>query len=225
MRLPTLHQFRDGVRRYANPAYHLRKLREDLQSVWQALRTHREVAEGTLTEEELATSFRGNLLACFYLSGPFIWIGLSLSYWLQRKLENPFVGQYSTHAINMVVTTLAYQMFWWMGNNGVYRREEKGGKARFRAFERDLLPVHWAGIRIGFTFNLITWPITSLIMYLIQAANRNAAIAIPAPLIQHFIDAAFVNTTFMRLMGDFFEHWSKELARRHMARKQVTGAA
>jgi hypothetical protein len=186
--------------------------------MWHAIRTHRELESGTLSEADLAQSFRGKLLACFYLSGPFSWIGIGTSYWLQRKFENPWLGQYSTHLINMVVTTLAYQMFWWLGNYEVYRAEAGTTRHRFRAFERDLLPVHWAGIRIGMTFNVFTWPLTSGLLFLIHYANRHAAIAIPAPAVQQIVDVTLVNTTFMRLMADFFERWSHELGRRHAER-------
>lgn len=205
MRLPTSSEIRDWLRRYLNPVYHLRRLREDLLSMWTALRLHRQ--DGALTQEELTTLFRGKLLACFFMSGPTIWIGFSLAYWLQLRTQNPFVGQYATPAINLVITTLAFQVIWWFGNREMYRS--------FRAFERDLLPVHWNGFRIGMTFNLISWPIVSLILFGIQTLNHRAAVHIPAQAVQQAFDATFINTTFMRLMGDFFERWAAVLAERH----------
>lgn len=213
MRLPTWTEIRDGLRRYLNPLYHLRKLREDLISMWTALRLYRR--SGKLTTEELATSFRGKLLACFFLGGPTIWIGFATAYWLQRKYQNPFIGQYATHAINLVITTLAFQFIWWVGNREMYRSENPTLAGRFRAFQRDLLPVHGNGIRIGMTFNLISWPIVSLILWGIQTLNHRAAVDIPAQAVQQAFDATFINTTFMRLMGDFFERWSVVLAERH----------
>lgn len=201
------------MRRYLNPVYHLRRLREDLLSMWTALRLHRQ--DGNLTQEELATLFRGKLLACFFMGGPTIWIGFSLAYWLQLKTQNPFVGQYATPAINLVITTLAFQFVWWIGNREMYRVEYPVLRDRFRAFQRDLLPVHWNGFRIGMTFNLISWPTVSLILFGIQAFNHRAAVHIPAQAVQQAFDATFINTTFMRLMGDFFERWSHVLAERH----------
>ncbi len=209
LRLPTLRQIGDAFRRYANPLYHLRKLREDLGAMWHALRLH---LDGRVPDEtSLAKAFRGKLMACFWLSGPTSWIGWSLSYYLQRRFENPLLGQYSVPAINMVVTTFAYQVFWWLGNRELYR-----GEGGFRRFERDLLPVHGNGIRIGMSFNLVTWPLTSLLLLGIQFLNQRAAVAIPAVAVQQAVDAIFVNTTFMRLMGDFFERWSVVLASRHI---------
>ncbi|MGV3615494.1 MAG: hypothetical protein ACO1SV_09195 [Fimbriimonas sp.] len=215
MRLPTWIEIRDGFRRYANPLYHLRKLREDLHAMWHALRTHRQVGERTLTQAELAESFRGKMMACFFMAGPTSWIGIGLAYWLQRKFENPWLGQYAVHPINMVITTAAYQLFWWFGNRDVYRAESPTGGGQFRAMERDLLPLHWGGIRIGMTFNLFTWPLTSLILYGIHLWNQRAAVGIPAQFVQQAVDACLVHPTFTRLMGDFFERWSNELGRRH----------
>lgn len=213
MRLPTLIEIREGLKRYLNPLYHLRRLREDLLSMWTALRLHRR--DGSLSGEELATSFRGKLLACFFMSGPTIWIGFATAYYLQRKYQNPWIGQYATHAINLVITTLAFQFIWWVGNREMYRAEQPTLRGRFRAFQRDLLPVHGNGIRIGMTFNLISWPIVSLILLGIHALNRRASVDIPAQAVQQAFDATFINTTFMRLMGDFFERWSLVLAERH----------
>lgn len=213
MRFPTSTEIRDWAKRYLNPVYHVRRLREDLRSMWTALLLHRR--DGSMTREELATSFRGKLLACFFMSGPTIWIGFASAYWLQRKYQNPWIGQYATHAINLVITTIAFQTIWWIGNREMYRGEHGSRRARFRAFERDLLPVHWNGIRTGMTFNIVSWPIVSLILFGIQAVSHRASVDIPAQAVQQAFDATFINTTFMRLMGDFFERWAMVLAERH----------
>lgn len=207
--MPTLAEVGQTIKRYANPMYHLRKLWEDLQSLVAALKSF---TGETATIEELGSAFRGKLLACFYLSGPLSFVSLAASVYLQRKTQNPFVGQYSEQAMSMVFCTLAYQVFWALGNRGLYRGTLR---ERFVAFEKDMLPVHGNGIKIGMSFNLVVWPVTSAILFGVQLLNRQAAVNIPAALVQGVINTVFVQPTFMRAMGDFFERWSRVLAERH----------
>lgn len=215
MRLPTFVELRDGIRRYADPRYHVRKLIEDLRAMWSMLRSFK--SEGPPDKAALAEIFRGKLLATFFMAGPFSWIGFGLSYMLQQRFKNPYIGQYSQVAFNMIFTTLAFQIIWALANGPVYRRAGRTFRERFVAIERDLLPVHWGGIKIGMTFNAITWPLTSFILFIIALINRGASVAIPAAVVSTTLDYAFVNPTFMRLMGDFFQHWSEVLAERHLA--------
>jgi hypothetical protein len=204
-----LAELRDGLRRYANPLYHLRKLREDVMATWNAVRN---LGHSPKTAEELAESFRGKLLGCFYLAGGLSWIGVAISYHLQLLYKNPFVGQYSEGLINMVLCSAGFQVIWVRINQGLYRGSLR---KRFLDLERDLLPVHWTGIRNGLVLDLIARPTVSLIIFIIQRIDPQLALVIPAAIIQVVFGAIFVQTNYMRLIGDFIERWSRVLAERH----------
>lgn len=209
LRLPKPAEVIQTLRHFANPAYHFRKLREDLLALWAALRSF---SSTTATRDEVVNMFRGKLLACFYLTGPSSWVGLAASYWLQRRYSNPFVGQYSEPVINMVLTTVVFQLIWAAGNPKLYRGSSG---EKFRALERDMLPVHWNGIKVGMTFNLVVFPVSSAIIGGILFLNRQAAIDIPAWVVTGVINTLFVQPQFMRAMGNFFEKWAGVLADRH----------
>lgn len=186
--------------------------------MWGLLRAFTDFRSKTVTESALEDAFRGKLLAAFYLAGPTASVGWTVGYWLQQRFQNPFIGQYSVPVVNMVVTTLAFQIVWWLGSRELYIAEARSPGQRFRLLERDLLPVHWTGIRIGMSFNLVTWAVVSGIIWVLEIANRTLAINLPASTILLIYEFVFVNSPFMRLMGDYFESHAKELAAGHFAR-------
>ena len=196
---------------YLNPAYHLRRMKEDLNLMHQALRTRKTLA-APKNEEELQQLFRGRLFAAFFLSGPFGMVGAALGYAVQRWTENPWIGWIGTIFFTMTVTTAAYQLMWFLNNRDMYGGS--GSKSTFAELQRDLWPVHWFGIRTGFLFALMASPINAILIGALQLFSASMARTLPIPVLVLLVDWIVVQGTFVRLMGDFFDRHSRVLAAR-----------
>lgn len=197
---------------YLNPAYHIRQMKEDLRLMRQALRTQR-VFSKPHTPDELQQLFRGRLFTCFFLSGPTSFLGAGIGGVLQWMTNNAWVGLFGTILGTLLVTTIAYQVFWFFGNRRVYRVGGHFGWRGFHDLQRDLWPVHLFGAKTGLSFALVAIPINAVIIGIFEFFGL--ASRLPVPLLVLIIDAIVVQGTFVRIMGDFFDRYAHELSLKH----------
>lgn len=202
------------VLEFLNPAYHLRKLREELGLVQRSWRMRKELdfAKHDVTLQQL---FRGKLFSIFMMSGPFGGlVALPVGYWFQRLTSNGFVGLFSTIAVVLVVTTTMYQVFWWHDNRILYQGIAHG-YAKFAEMQRDLWPVHWFGIRTGFVMGFLGNIIATFIVGLVQANWPRAIEVVPMGTFAFILDVILVQGPFLRVMGDYFDKHSHVLAAKY----------
>lgn len=199
---------------YLNPAYHLRQMREDLRLMLQAFKNRKEFAIPH-SEEELQQLFRGRLSICFFLSGPFAFVGASIGGVVQYATRNPYLGVAGTILGIFFVTSLTYQFFWWLDNRRIYSLDGRFGRREFLNMQRDLWPVHLFGAKTGFTFALLSAPIVAVIVGAIQLVSSRFAESFPAPILVLVVDWIVVQGTFVRIMGDFFDRYARSLASKH----------
>lgn len=197
-----------------NPVYHLRRIREDISLMFKALR-ERQAYDSTHNHETLAKLFRGKLLSSFFITGPSAFVSMGLAYWAQRIFKSPWVGAVATVVFATIITTLAYQVFWWFDNRRLYQRQGHNVFEGLLEMQRDLWPVHLYGIRIGLTFLLVVAPINGIIIRAIELASPQFAEVFPVPIIMAVVDAVAVQGTFARIMGDYFDRHSQRLATKY----------
>jgi hypothetical protein len=196
---------------YLNPAYHIRKMGEDIRSAVHALRC------GSLlnkTAEDLAQAVRGRLFACFFFAGPFAILGGVAAYGLQFITKSPFVGLYSGIVLSQVFATLAFQIFYWVATKELYGHI-KGLRAKLRAFERDVIPIQWKGFSVLLTFSVIGIPVKSAITWIITVTWPSFAIVFPIQIISSAFDLAFQECNLVRIMGNSFVDHANKISKRY----------
>lgn len=216
--------FLERVRDFLNPAYHIRQFVEDMRLMRKAL-LDRKAFETDHDMESLAKVFRGRLFSAFFITGSSGLIAAALAYAIQRYFDNPWIGLFATILFGIVVTSLAYQIFWFIDNKGLYQKNGHQTIGSLVEMQRDLWPVHFMGIKTGLTFLILTTPVNGLIIGLIEFFNRKFAAVLPVPVIMYVVDLILVQGAFLRLMGDFFDRYSKVLAKKYAALFAVTNAA
>lgn len=177
--------------------------------------TNRRAYDVPHDEESLAGVFRGRLFTAFMLSGPFALLASGFAYWLQRATDNEWIGLIATVLFIATLTNIAYQGIWWAENKAIYRRRGHLGWDGWVEMQRDLWPVHFFGLKTGFTFAILTLPLSAVVLGIATLASKSFAKNIPVPIIVLAIDAMLVQGPFLRLMGDFFDRHSKVLAKKY----------
>ncbi|MFQ3587165.1 MAG: hypothetical protein SNJ74_03660 [Fimbriimonadaceae bacterium] len=200
--------------RYLNPLYHLRQAREDLRASRHALRNYR--FESVRHDREmLARTMRGKLFGTFFVAGIFNLAGVITGTAAQAATQNPWVGLFTTIVVASVVSTTAYQIVWAIANRDLYRRFFRSRWQRFLAIERDLLPIQLTGFKFALAFGLISVPLTSLLILVLEPISPYLVRVIPMGVVVATIDAVLVSGTFVRIMGDLFEFHSVRLANKY----------
>ncbi len=213
-----LRRIRDGVvglvghvRNLSNPLYHLRKGLEDLHASREAIRNwHFDDIRDK--PEELSQAFRGKLFAVFFLAGPFSMLGMPIGYALQLLLRSPWVGLFGTLAFAQICSTIAYEVIWWGANRRLYHECSHRRSLRFLEALKDVTPVQWKGFKMAATLWLVTIPLNSVIIGILELISHDVAVGVPVPIIVAGTDALLIQTTFIRTMGDIFERHSRWLA-------------
>lgn len=203
-----------NVLRYLSPRYHVSKVKEDFVLMKRAF-MERKTWWPTETLEQVAEMFRAKLYSSFFLSGPFSVLALVLGHWTQVWTQNPWWGAGGTVLYTILITTLAYQVLWWMDNRRLYLAEHKNRFECLVEMQRDLLPVHFKGIKFGLMFLVIVAPINAAIIALGYKMVPNLVNVLPAGVILWIVDVILVQGTFVRIMGEFFDKYSHKLASRH----------
>jgi len=197
------------VRLY-NPKYQFKKLREDFRSAMRAMKHWH--FEHSHEYGVLADSFRGKLFAAFFVSGLMVWPAMAISTYVQAATRNPTLSTLVMLAFTQIACTLVYQIIWYLSNRELYRLKFNRPVERFRALEKDILPVQWKGFRLVVPVLLLTYPIVTLVIHWITSAFPQTMNYLPAGPLGFIVELLLIGTPFMRAMGDLFESHSKKLA-------------
>ncbi len=203
-----------GLLVYFNPKYHYSRFKEDLASFRVAMANRRRILDPDC-DIPLNEIFRGKMFGAFFLSGPANLLGISLGYGLQRAADNQWVGLFGTILLCFLFTGIWFQLVWAMDNRRMYAKAYPNFFKRFVAFEGDLLPIHRRTLGLVLTFGVITVPINSLIVGIITVANERLAKVFPTPIIIMVVEAIVASGPIVRLLGDFFDQYSYDLATRY----------
>lgn len=202
---------------YLSPAYHIRKMGEDIRAAVHALRCGSLLGK---TVEDLAQVIRGRLFACFFFAGPFAILGGVAAYGLQYLTKSPFVGLYSGIILSQVFATLAFQIFYWVATKELYGHVQ-GFKQKFCTFERDVIPIQWKGLSVLLTFSVIGIPVKSAITWIISVTWPSFAVVFPIQIISSAFDLAFQECNLVRIMGNSFVDHANKISTRYFAETTV----
>jgi hypothetical protein len=211
---PTPRERLKGYLNYLNPAYHLRRVKEDLNSFKMAVK-QRGQCTSKWDVSRLEELFRGKLFGVFFLSGPSAFLGFTGATIAQYWTQNSWVGLFSTIIFTFLITTLAYQIFWYLDNRKLYERISPNFLIQLRELEIDLWPIHWTGMRFGLVFSLLTVSLSSIVIVVANFIRPGLANALPIPIILMLLEFVLVSGTFMRIMGDQFDRHSRTLAAKY----------
>lgn len=199
---------------YLNPAYHIRKLKEDFAAFGQYL-VARKTFGDALDMDSLISAFRGKLFGSFFLSGGFSLVGVAAGTYLQYLTRSPWVGLLVPIVVGAFAATAVYQMVWWCDNWRVYRLYRHHIWDRLGEFERDLMPIHASGLRLAAVFALLTVPLNAVLIKVLDFINPQIAQVLPISVIYWITDVALLQSTFVRVMGDKFEAHAHVLAEKY----------
>ncbi len=210
----TLRYLRD----LANPRYHFLKLREDFRASRHALE-NRDLETIRHDLDSLTKAFRGRMFACYFMVGPFGFLGILAGLVFQYSSGDvPFKGLLSlivTVVVGNLGAMLGFQVIWAWAHRRLYADEGGHIGRRIANLWRDILPMQWHGIKLWATANAVLLPAIIGLVALFENVFPKVVAVIPiAPLLTG-LEIVFVHATLIRLMGDLFEHESDRIAHRH----------
>lgn len=197
---------------FLNPAYHVRRIKEDLAATKSALAKRHQLLTGEISTADLPEIFRGKLMGVLFATGWTNLVGLGLAYWIQKATSNPWFALFGTPVTCYISTAIGFQIGWWLDNRDIYRKTHADPAHRFWELERDLLPVHKASLPMAVVFSFTSLFIGAPVLFVIQLINANFARELPAPMLVMIAEFLFVGSAFVRFMGDFFDKYSYKLA-------------
>jgi hypothetical protein len=201
---------------FLNPVYHIRRLMEDLTLMKQAFKSRKSLgAAGAHDKESLQQLFRGKLFSAFFMSGPSGLLAAALAYTIQRLFDSHWIGLLATFVFALVITSIAYQIVWYIDNRILYDRDSKGKLHGILELQKDMWPIHLVGLKTGAFFFFVVGPINAAILGAFELMNRDFAKWFPVPVVVFLVDIAIVQGPFLRIMGDFFEKHSFRLAEKY----------
>ena len=198
--------------KYGNPVYHWHRMQEDLLHFSNAIKNRKDFGRDIMDRQGLAEAFRGKLFGSFFFSGPFSFTGVLFGAALQYLFKNPWLGIFAPVAIGHLVSTIAYQVIWWLDNRKLYATYTSSGWRQFIEMEKDLIPIHIAGFKVALAFAAITIPFNSVILVILDHFSHYLATVLPMSVMVMFVDLLFVSSTIVRVMGDLFERHAFVLA-------------
>jgi hypothetical protein len=199
---------------YLNPAYHVRKMREDFSAFREYL-VARKTFGMSLDTGSIVRGFRGKLFGSFFLSGGFSLVGVAAGTYLQAITRNPWIGLFVPIVVGAIAATTVYQIVWWCDNWRLYRLYRRHPWEQFGEFERDLYPIHVSGLRMAAIFALLTIPLNSALIKVLDFINPTIAQVLPISIVYWLTDVALLQSTFVRVMGDIFEAHAHKLAEKY----------
>jgi hypothetical protein len=199
---------------YLNPSYHFRKMREDFEAFGQYLVARKTFGQA-LDTGSLVSSFRGKLFGSFFLSGGFSLVGVAAGTYLQVITGNPWVGLFVPIVVGAIAATTVYQIVWWCDNWRLYHLYRHHSWERIAEFEKDLLPIHASGLRMAAIFALLTVPLNSILIKVLDLINPHIAQVVPISVVYWITDVVLLQSTFVRVMGDIFEAHAHTLAEKY----------
>lgn len=197
---------------FLNPAYHIRRMKEDFQVTKAALQKRQELLSGQATTADLPEIFRGKLMGVFFATGWTNLVGIGMGYMAQKMFSNAWVGLLSTPILCFIMTAIGFQAGWWLDNRRIYRAYKSDPAHQFAELQKDMWPVHRTALPMAVMFNfanvLFAAPILALLTWLAPEFAREA----PAGLLIMIGEFLFIAGSFVRVMGDFFDRHGYELA-------------
>lgn len=204
------------LKRLLRPAYHLRRLREDVRAAKHAL-ANRDLEQLRSHPLSFARAVRGRLFAAYFLVGPFGMLGLIGGAWFQYTTTLPGKGTLTylvTLALGNLFTTIGYQVIWTFFHRSWYWANASLAQG-FLNMQRDLLPLQWRGFKLFATAIIVLAPAFLLSLAAIDAFFPALTSVVPVGLVSFALEFVFVHATLVRLMGDLFERESLRIAHRH----------
>lgn len=195
--------------------YHIRRFKEDMVATKAALEKRKSLMDGEATHEELPEIFRGKLMGVFFATGWTNLIGILLGGFLQYRFGSQWLGLYATPFLCFIVTAIAFQIAWWIDNRKIYELIHKDPAHRFVDLQKDMMPVHRAALPVAIGFSLINFVISTPVLALITFINQDAGKNTPAGALIMLVEFLFIGSSFVRLMGDFFDKYSFTLAAKY----------
>ena len=199
---------------YANTVYHIRKLKEDFTAFGQYL-VARKTFGLALDTGSIATGFRGKLFGSFFVSGSFSLLGVVAGTYAQVVTGNPWIGLFVPIIVGAIAATSVYQAVWLLDNWRIYRLYRHHFWEQFVEFEKDLLPIHASGLRMAAFFAVVTVPLNTVLIKVLDFINPHIAQMLPISVIYYLTDLLLLQSTFVRVMGDIFERHSHLLAEKY----------
>lgn len=206
------------AREFLNPAYHLKKIKEDVKASIHALR-NRDFEVLKCDVGSLAQAIRGRLFATYFMVGPFGILGPIAGTYFQYNIAQNFPAvSLLTFAVTIIVgnifSIIGFQIIWAVSARHLYRMKPP---AYFNWFSlwRDILPLQWKGFKRWAGANVILVPICTLFLFCLDRFLPQVSRAIPFGVLTPAAEIVFVHASLIRLMGDLFEKESRRIAENH----------
>lgn len=200
--------------------YHVRKMREDLAAAKHGLKIWH---LGQLTSDPIAfeKAVRGKLFATFVLAGAFSVIALPIGVAAQVATNSAWVGLLTPIIVGHFVSNVAFIFVWGWTNRDLY--SHCGNPiARLKAICDDILPLLWAGLKVVAPLMMAALPINAVFAYLLDNYLKHLVRYLPIGFFMVAIEMLFFNGTYIRLMGNLFERYSRILTERYCGTSSST---
>lgn len=207
-------QFKDYIKLFLNPGYHLKKIVEDIKAAKDAL-AKRNLDELLTDRVALAHAFRGRLFATFILSGVFGMLGPLLGTATQYSTGNPYGGLITGVLIANIFGTTGYQIIWSFAHRKLYKRCSRSWIGRFVALQRDLIKMQLVGFVQTLAMIGVVLVLMLGVIWLIEKLSKQASMIIPFAVIGPMVEMVVVQSMVVRAVGDLFERHSWVLADTH----------
>jgi hypothetical protein len=200
--------WKKSIRSWANPMYHVRKMREDLSAAKHGLKIWH---LGTLLDdqEKFAKAARGKFFATFVIAGACAAIAFPIGWAAQAASNSFWIGMGVTILAGHTAANLSFLTIWNFTNKDLYRH-----RGPFAVFE-DMLPLLWRGIKVAAFLTVIALPLNGIIVKGLETFAANAIRFLPTSAFMAMLDALLFNSTYVRLMGNLYEKYANELAAKY----------
>lgn len=214
------------LREFLRPAYHLKKIKEDIKASVHALR-NRDLVILKDDVDSLAHALRGRLLATYFMVGPFGVLGPVAGTFFQYKIAQNFPGvSMMTFAVTIIVgnifSIIGFQIIWACSAYYLYRMKPPAF-FNWLSLWRDILPLQWKGFQRWAGANVVLVPLCTLALGLIDRFLPQVSKVVPFGVLTPAAEILFVHTSLIRLMGDLFEKESHRIAKNHMTVPPLEG--
>jgi len=197
--------WKKSIRSWANPAYHFRKIREDLYAAKKGLQIWH---LGTLLDDrdKFAMTARGKFFATFVIAGACASVAFPIGWAAQAASNSFWIGMAVTILAGHAAANLSFLLIWMFTNKDLYKN--RSGLAVYD----DILPLLWRGIKVATWLTIIALPLNGIIVKGLETFAANAIRFLPTSAFMAMLDALLFNSTYVRLMGNLYEKYSGELA-------------
>lgn len=200
-------------REFLNPLYHWHKFREDIAAARHGLSVWH-LGQLKSNPAEFERGARGKMFGTFVISGAFACVALPAGIAVQAATKSAWMGMMTPIIVGHLMSNIAFQVIWAWTNRDLYRSERNVFR-RFLSLQKDLLPLQWAGIKIVVPMILIALPINIFLAWVIETYFKDLVQYLPVGAFMVVIEMILFQGTYIRLMGNLFERYARDLAVRH----------